>query len=217
MGRLLLFLGLIAMLVGIGGSIFSVAGSLGGLMPNIQSMLPSTDNLCNAGETLEMETDGVTVYTPGSGYAQTSRLYCVDSAGNRREVTGNFAEGAMGQIGTLFNDIMGGVGAGFMWTGLTIVGVILMIVGAIMSGRRRMRVVVNGMNMNSGDVVRVGGQVMQISPDSNIPARGKAVAGVDTQDLTNKLRQLDQARSAGLVTQEEYDRLRQQILESLNG
>ncbi len=218
MGRLLMFLGVIALVVGIGGNVLRGMGSLQNIMPNVGAMLPNAADLCKTGETLEQDTSGVSQYKPGQGYVQGVRLFCVDSGGNRREVTGDYANNMMGQISGIFGNIFGAIGSSFMWTGLTMGGVALLVIGAIINGRgrRQPQIVLGG--MNAGDVIRVGNQTIQVSPDSKQVAQMKTQAGqTGTDALTVRLKQLEQARQAGLISQEEYDRVRQQILDSMKG
>jgi hypothetical protein len=215
MGRLLIFLGIIALVVGIGGNVLRGVGSLSNIIPNIGNMLPSAEGLCKTGETLETDTSGVSQYKPGQGYAQNVRLYCVNAAGDRREVTGDYANSMMGQVSGIFGNVFGAIGSSFVWTGLTIGGVVLIVVGGILNGRgrRRQQIVLGG--LSAVEVIRVGNQTIQVSPDSNRVQTQAGQVGADA--LTVRLKQLEQALQAGLISQEEFDRVRQQILDSLKG
>jgi hypothetical protein len=68
--------------------------------------------------------------------------------------------------------------------------------------------------------VLLGAQVVGITPQTLDSLRHNqhvttVIPGVSGSDLSARLRQLDEARKAGLITQDEYDRLRQQLLDSL--
>ena len=82
---------------------------LGAAIPMLNSfdlsgILNLTDNLCGSGETL-IEEKGASSYTPGQGNAAPVRYYCENKAGRRREVTGDVANNAFGQIGQTLSSL----------------------------------------------------------------------------------------------------------------
>jgi hypothetical protein len=110
------------------------------------------------------------------------------------------------------------------------VGILLLLIG-IFSGLRRGVDVRPGVAISSDPsaafpmsgqpvVMRMQGQNLDLSDiiqqaqavKASMQSGGSVTSG---DDLLNKLRQLEEARRANLISQEEYDRLRQQILDSM--
>lgn len=199
MGRILFVIGIIMTVAGCAIPFVT----MGGMFANMAPMMDlATDRdareaeLCNVaeGETLE-EVQGASTYTQGHGYGRSTTLYCVDEEGNRRDVTMDLVEGMLGD--DLFGSISNTIGQTFLATGLSIVGVILMVVGAIMSlGKRKNVMMVNpynaAINMNP---------MQPMQPSQNNP-----------QGLTAQLQQLEQAYKQNLISREEYDKARQNLL-----
>ncbi len=206
-GKLLIVLG-IALLVG------GIIGSRLAFTPSdlVIDVEPTAEELCQSGEKLEIE-QGASSYTPGQGSGRPTLYYCVDDAGNRRDVTGEFVEGLFGQAAGLIPAFASGVGISLITSILTTVGAVLLVIGLILTFTRRTRT----SSLPGVPVVGAGGvvpsQMMeQLRRDQNVTT---VIPSAPGSDLTARLRQLDEARKAGLITQEEYDRLRQQLLDSL--
>ena len=245
MGRIILILGILLLVGGIVGMASSALGMIGGatssiLPSNFQSAMElATDpkvreaKLCEPGETL-IEENGAVSYTPGMGYASTAILYCENSDGERREVTGEFANQLLGQVDDMVSglvpNIFAGIGRSLLFSGLMVVGIVFTIIGAVMSSRRRRMMTDAFGNLvpeQSGATFSIGGknvtttpevaryiqqaQAMKGTPSVNVMSVGGAAGG----DLKGRLNQLEEARKAGLLSQEEFDRLRQQILDTL--
>lgn len=237
MGKVLVVIGALLAVVGIGGA---VASSL--LAPSLVSLAPEAAALCRPGERL-VEEGGASTYTPGQGNRRNVRMFCVDDKGARREVTGDFVQGLVGQV--LGN--LGGAGAfiaAFLFSLLFGLGLLLLIVGAIVSARRnaRLRIASSGA-MPSGTVVvrmsdgtstttNVAGNVRSSLAGSLAGTLGDNLAGAIEQavraaqtsggahvtiggDLADRLRQVAEARAANLITQAEHDRLRDEILRAM--
>ncbi len=108
----------------------------------------------------------------------------------RRDVTGQFVQGFLGQT---FQSL-GGLLIPILASGLCIVGIVLVIVGAVFSRRRALR--------TAGDFV--------------FPTHPVITSAAPPADLAAKLRQLDDARASGLISEEEYQRSRQNLLDTLS-
>ena len=135
MGRLLVFVGIILMVVGFIAPMFSIGNLFSGLQPTLDlatDLEVQEAELCEEGETLEQET-GASTYTQGVGYGAPVTLYCVDAAGKRREVTGDFAETLLGDDMFGMGNIGNMIGQSFLFSGLGVLGVLLTIIGAMMS------------------------------------------------------------------------------------
>ena len=111
-GRLIALVGIAVMGFGIFGIIRanqSITGlNLGNTMNLATDAKAREAQLCKPGEKLE-ENKGASQYTPGQGYASSVTLYCVNNDGVKRDVTGEFATGMVGQVGGIFSGVMSGM------------------------------------------------------------------------------------------------------------
>jgi hypothetical protein len=222
MGRILLVLGIIML---IGGIIISVAGSFlglgnmfsGGLGDTIEAATNGEETaaqFCEEGEELVTER-GAQSYTPGTGYGTNVTYYCEDSAGNRRDVTGDFVETL---VGDLPQDILGSImpmfGSAALGMVATMLGVVLLIVGGIMMGRKRMASMQSFTVSPGGSGVMFGGSG---SPIQGMPVN-RPTAGAPTGggNLAEKLKQLEALRDQGLINAEEFAKMRQQLLDKMS-
>jgi hypothetical protein len=224
MGRILVFIGIIMMIAGFVAPMLSM-GSLFDSFAPILDMATNSDaraaELCKGGESLEQE-EGASTYTQGTGYGHTVLYYCVDDEGNRREVTGEFIGEMLGieldengemptdpdkimetfMGGDLMSGVSGMIGQSFLFAGLNIVGIILVIIGSfMMRGKRSQMMVMNPYNASFTP--------MQPVAPSNI---GNPVQPNMPNNLTVQLQQLEQAYNQSLITREEYDKARQKLL-----
>lgn len=113
-------------------------------------------------------------------------FFCVDDAGQRRDITSDVMENAFGQM---FTVLPGWATAGFTSIALFCIGLPILIVGAILSLRGSRK------------------------STSLMPAEG--FSGNASASLKDRLKQLDEARNAGLLSDDEYERKRQQLLDAL--
>lgn len=173
--------------------------------------------LCKPNERLERELYQ-TRDVDGTGYSMTP--YCVNSERQRENVTGKWALIGGGAFVVPF-----------------MIGLLLVIIGANTAVRQRAASVqgmsnafggadytfvstsgtpASGVEFKDG-VLKVGG--MQIKMDNLNPDQIKSQMGVfstgGSGDLTDKLRQLQEAKDNGLISSSEYDRLREKILNDL--
>lgn len=212
----LILAGIVLIMVGIGSAI---GGAFGGIMNMMAPAMDIAQNyadaddeaaaLCNDNETLEKET-GASEYTVGQGYASSVVYTCVDPQGNRRDVTGEFAEKMVGDLAGALNFNFSFSPIGLV---LPILGVVLIFAGLLIRGRKAETVDVPGV---AGSFP--GARVMRIDPRTGkAPVDLGQIIRQNTGgvDLTTRLKQLEDARSQGLISQEEYDRLRKQILDSM--
>jgi hypothetical protein len=197
MGRLLLFLGIVLILVGVAGIAFGIIGTPLQFMNTInQAINPTAEELCNPGEELEQES-GPEYYTPGQGYGRNVRFFCVDSSGERREVTGDFVQG-------MFGDVLQGLGSfaiPLLSSCVLTVGIIFAVIGALLSRRGR------GGYATAVPAYQSFQQMQPTSIVNQLQQQGG--------DLSTRLRKLDEALQANLITKDEYERLRQAILDQM--
>jgi hypothetical protein len=198
MGRILLFAGILLMIGSGFAGMFAGRGIVDNLEPlaNLENL---TADLCREGETLVEET-GASEYTMGRGYASSVVLSCVDSEGTRRDVTEQFVNGMLGEMSGIFPHILSGLGVTFA---LCSVGFLLMIAGIIV-------MIATRGSARAVTVQPYGGSSFVVG-EPRKPLEN--IGGGDT--LQEKLRQLEKARDSGVISQTEYDRLRQQILDSM--
>ena len=153
-----------------------------------------------SGETLDEET-GQEEYTPLEGYRRSVQYYCVNDAGVRRNVTGNFVQDMVGQVfgglGSLAIPIVSSI--------LCVPGFVLVIIGAILSRR----------NLQNGNI-RFRTYTVGNTPNRfDFPDDPTAPVQPTSDDPSARLMKLDAVRNAGLITEDEYARLRQEILDSM--
>jgi hypothetical protein len=208
MGRFLVILGIILMIVGFAAPMFTMGGLFSSLDPMLNLATDSDareDELCEEGEHLEEE-GGASVYTQGQGYAHTVVSYCVDEDGNKRDVTMDLVDSMLGD--NFFGGIGDMIGQTFIFVGLGTLGIILTVIGAIMSatGKRKGMLVMNPYNASFNM------QPMQPMNPSNFASQTPSNV---PQNLTAQLQQLEQAFNSNLITREEYDKARQNLLNGI--
>jgi hypothetical protein len=205
MSRLVMFLGIILIVLGGAGVIFGFIGVPTQFASMIdQATTPTAAELCNPGETLD-EVTGQEEYTALEGWRHSVQYYCVNDAGVRRDVTGQFVGGMIGQV---FGGI-GSIAIPIVSSMLLVPGIILLVLGAIFSRRRA-----GGGNVVVRTYTYGGGTPSRFAfPDDPTVIAQQNPA--ENDDLSKRLIQLDAARKAGLISEDEYARKRQEILDSM--
>lgn len=220
-GKLLTLIGVILLGVGIFGIMRANQSipnlGLGNAMSLATDAKAREAKLCNEGETLE-EVQGASSYTPGSGYGRPTQSFCVDSEGNRRDVTGELAESLIGGIDGIFSGVMSSMMGSVIYFGMMGFGLVLTIIGLII-GRRRTQNMPISFGGPGGAVYTTttyNSQNPGGSVDLNqLIQQARQMKTAASGDLTARLKQLDDALKAGLISQTEYDRARQNILDTL--
>ena len=206
MGRLLVVAGIIAMLGSCFGLTSAIVQPVGEIVSSVSpdALEQQATELCGEGESIEIE-QGAETYSPSSGWGRPTYFYCVDGQGNRREVTDEFGSDLLdATTSTVFSAISGAM----TWVGVSMLGFFALLIGIIMIVRKPKK----------------NKQTMQYASSSPSPISGDpgfewTVRPSSTQstssepsDLSDRLQKLEEARSANLISQEEYDRMRQNIL-----
>jgi hypothetical protein len=209
MGRLIMILGIILLVVGTIGVIVGMIGvPLQFTSTIIQAVTPTAEELCEPGETLD-EVRGAEEYTALEGYRRSVRYFCVNDAGERREVTGSFVTGmladAFSGVGTLLIPLLASC--------LCTVGIIFTVVGFLFS-RRRQLATASSFDFPAAQTYIVQTQTPQTPQPRTPPASTPPAVGGTA--LSDRLRQLDNARTSGLITEEEYQRMRREALDSFD-
>lgn len=233
MSRLLIILGIVGLVGGIIGMMTSFGAPISNIVSEVdqESITARAEAQCNDDEELET-IQGASTYSPTTGWGRPTTFYCVDADGNRRDVTMNFANDMIAGVGDMFGSIFSG---SLMWTGVMLGGIALLTVGGIMAFRSGMKVKPGGTDMfggirlsavpptsPSGTPQQQSGGVYTTN-DPQTATRWLQQMGIQTDaagvanasDLATKLKKLEEARDAGLITAEEYERVRKQILDSM--
>ncbi len=207
MSRIVMFLGILMIVLGGAGFVFGLVGAPL-LIANSATQLsePTAVDLCKAGETLKIES-GAEEYSFSNGYSRSQNYYCIDEAGTRRDVTLDAAK----------NIITGYVPGVLLSAGLPIlislvsgvictIGFFLALFGFIFSRRRRFQT-------TTSQYVYAGANPSSAYPLSS--ASPSITSPPATGDLAAKLRQIEEAHTSGLINEDEYQRMRQEVLDSM--
>jgi hypothetical protein len=239
MGRFFVILGIILMIIGFAAPMFSMGGLFSSLDPMLNLATDSDTReaeLCKEGEHLEEE-QGAESYSPTTGYGHSITAYCVDEDGDRRDVTAEFVAQLLGveldENGNLPTDadammetFMGGdlmsgitdtIGQSLMFAGLGVVGTFLMVIGMIMSlgGRRKNMMVMNPYNASFTPMQPTNMSGFGSPISGNPSSFGSPVQPNTSNTLAAQLQQLEQAYNQSLITREEYDKARQNLLNGM--
>jgi|FLYN01.1.fsa_nt_gi hypothetical protein len=171
---------------------------------------------CNPNEQYVEVLGGYVTNSFGRNAGRSFSAFCEDAEGQQRDVTGRtFA-------------IMGGAFAVPFLLGL------LLAVGALVAmvnrGSKRAGAVPAsgfqpGERFTHASVITVNGQQVDSLPPEAAEVLQQVMSGFQAtasqlasqqNDLPGKLRQLQEARDAGLITEDEYNRVRQQILDKMD-
>jgi hypothetical protein len=208
MGRAGCFLGCLLMLVAFGvlGAIV-VIPTLPGAENNATIMGLLEPVLCESGETLSQDTS---VYTDTRGTTRSPHYYCEGDTTPRREVT---------DTATLYGVI------GFV--GPFLIGLLMVIGGAIWMARRATQTMTSqiltpsipgGSYQPAADgsfTVNAGGVPIRIQTSGQTarPGVGGVIQAQPNASTAAKLQELQSLLGQGLISQEEYNKLRQEILD----
>jgi hypothetical protein len=145
-------------------------------------------------------------------------MYCVNSEGQKWDVTEEFGNSMVSQVGGIFDNMLPNLMGSVIYVILIPLGVVLTIIGLII-GRRRTPAVAFGVPGSSGVVYTTSTFNPQASAGSidlnQVIQQARDTKAASGADLSTRLKRLEDARNAGLILQTEYDRTRQQILDTL--
>jgi hypothetical protein len=138
-------------------------------------------------------------------------MYCVNSDHQKRDVTAEFATSMVGQVGGIFGSVFSGIMGTAVYFVLIVVGLILTIIG-LLFGRRRTTTVAFSVPVTTSTVYTTNAAGLDLN---QVIQQARDMKAAPSGDLTARLKQLDDALKAGLITQSEYDSARQHILDTL--
>lgn len=159
------------------------------------------ESLCRDGEKLS-KAEGPTTYLPTQGYARAVAYTCTDGAGVRRDVTEEFGNGLLDDS---LDKATGFATRLLLSIGVMMLGSVLLVAGIVMK--------VKGMipSFSGAGHRAVNFQTVDLRPTARTEAAARPAA--DPADgLAQRLRALQVARDAGLLSAEEYERLRADTL-----
>jgi hypothetical protein len=228
MRNLLIILGVIALITGVA---LPVVSSFTGFLPNsFSNLIDVAENpdavaaqFCNEGEELVVE-QGPSQYNPNTGVTGRSTAYYCEEDGVRRDVTGLFVQETVGEaVQGVASFLPGLIGTSLLSCLLVPLGVVLIIAGIVLGIRQRQSQMANATGIQGfGTTVRPGGVYINGQPVSGNPdlqqllAKAKRTTGTaSSADLAAKLQQLEEARARNLISADEYERMRKQILDGM--
>lgn len=217
-GKLFTLIGLVMIGAGIFGIVRSSQSLMGLNLGNTMQLATDTKareaQLCKPGEKL-VEEKGPSTYTAGRGYSSSVTMYCVNNENQKRDVTGDFANGLVGQVGGIFDNVFTGLFGSVIYVGLVGIGLVLAIIGLLVGRRRSIPVVTVGAPSSYGASTFTVQNTSGSANLNQIIQQARQMKASASTDLSTRLKQLEDARNAGLISQTEYDRARQQIIDSM--
>jgi hypothetical protein len=226
-----MIIGILGMSLGpfLGGDFF---GAFGTMFETASNPDANAAQFCNDGETLDVVQGPSTRSGTGSTATtgRTTIYYCVDASGERRDVTGQAVGELLTGANGIFTNLSSFLPFRLEFVGAFVVGLIMTIIGGTMMRRSMIKRL-----LESGGVASVQWDVNDMSPRVVVSQRSQAIRHDSAQslidqinqaakrstqqvtgdDLTVRLEQVEQAYQKRLISQEEYDRLRKEILDSL--
>ena len=215
MSKLIIFLGVLLMVAAMGLLIFFVG--VRSSMQDNQSVVDLQNRLfCNPNETYVEVLGGYIRNSTGTGGGRQFTAYCENSENQRRDVTlrafgimaGAFAIPFV--LGLFL--FIGGVGAFARRKVTNMISTF-----PIQAGQAAIRTSVVQMDKGDIDAGNVGEMLQEVFSrlqNANYTVVSSSMGGAD--DLTEKLRQLKEARDSNLISQDEYERIRAAILDKLD-
>ena len=238
MGRLLLILGIPVMIIGILGMTLGPFLNGGVFGSSSKSVINTATNLdqtaatfCSEGETLVTEQGpSVRTGTSTTSTGHTVLYYCESANGERRNVTQQANNTLISGVGDVLSDLGSFMPFRLEFVGAFVIGLIMTILGGTMMRRSMVKRL-----LESGGVASVQWDVNQMTPRVVISQRSQTLRHDSAQslidqinqavsrssqttgaDLTTRLEQVEQAYQKRLISQEEYDHLRKEILDTLS-
>lgn len=231
MGRFLVFLGLIGIFAGVGGIIYSsfIPFTNNDIAESVTNIEEKARAMCTTNEELLVEA-GSSTRTTSSTTGTTGRTilyYCVNDAGNRRDITGEVIGDT---VGNAVNATFGSLGSVFasslVWMGVIVFSTFIVILGGMMSARHRMRtggiggrgfmITVNGRPVQMGQAnMQHPTNMAQVGQMMNQMLDNMQKSPQPSGDIAARLQQLDQLYNSNLISREEYEAARQKILDDL--
>jgi putative oligomerization/nucleic acid binding protein len=153
--------------------------------------------LCSPGQKYVMEGRN---FSDNRGSGRTFQVYCVSEDGTK--------------VNVMDKDFVVSI---VIYLVPFLTGLFLIIGSSASAARRKNPIVLPGapgVKMTDDGIVSVGGMQIRVQPGAPMSGASDFFHAMQQPvDLAGKLEQLEQARSKGLITQDEYDRMRKHILD----
>ena len=148
MGKWLIGAGFLVMILGCIATVafysIQLSQSFNSTMNIAENADAAAAKFCTENEKLVKNT-GPSEYRPGQGYSRSVTYYCEDSEGHRRNITQQFADTVVSGIGGVFGSLLS---VRWEFVCLSGLGLLVMIVGIVISVRRRRTPIASG----AGDI-----------------------------------------------------------------
>lgn len=214
MGRFFIFLGILSTLAACGWMGFATTGLADDRFHEL-----ITPIVCDDGEEL-VQNLGSSEYNPTTRRSSRSvNYYCQTDTSNRRDVT-------LPVVGTIVGP--------FVFFLLD--GIVMIFIGAGFMARRLKKQIFGGIQLSGDNAVSLGTSIQYsnvqglqtagLPPEAaeklkwvlqQLGANFASITDMTETDLADRLAQLDEAYSQGLISSSEHQRLRQQILDNFKG
>ncbi len=189
---------------------------------DIESLVRNIEaSICNEGETLKTGDTNFSFEDGSFSFNAEDGAYCVNlNNGVQRNVTVDFSTQLFGEIAQFFPPVLIGIG---LSVGACLLGGVLWFLGALMGigrrGRGRTIVVQGGRPVDapvgSAPRKRTPSEASAESDLFNPSPLGDLMGDSSTGSVKDRLGQLEELKRAGLITEEEYQRRRRDILNSI--
>ena len=217
MGKLAIFLGIL-FIIGAFVALFALVIPVEYLQSNPTIIAAKNSLFCKSGEHYVEELSSFITSSGTDPFGREVRMYCEDREGQQRDVTTQAVTTIIGAFGVPF-------GLGLT---LLLIGIIMAVAGwtrrlasasnvpvTVYSSTPGQTVQYTSTDLNNLDIPPEAAQVIKQVMGSFQASADSFQSGGSNDDLVTKLRQLDEARDAGLISPIEYDRTRQKILDSM--
>jgi hypothetical protein len=221
MSKLAIFLGIILM-IGAFALLFVLVIPVEGLQSNPTIIAAKNSLFCEPGERY-VEDIGALISGSGTrAFGRELTIYCEDSEGQQRDVTTQAVTTIIGAFGLPFGlgltlTLVGGIVAFAGWTRRLAGGAMSNVPVTVYSNTpgQGVKYTTTTIRMNDQEIPAEAAEVIkQVMAGFQASAESFQADG-SNDTLVAKLRQLEEARDAGLISAIEYDRMRQQILDSM--
>jgi hypothetical protein len=218
MGKLAIFLGIL-LIIGAFVALFALVIPVEYLQSNPQVIALKNSLFCEPGESYVEELSRFIISSGTDLFGREVRMYCEDREGEQRDVTTQAVTTIIGAFGLPFGLglallLIGIIFAAVGWTRrLASVSNVPVTVYSNQPGQPGVQYSTTTVRMNDQQIPPEAAEIIKQVMGGFQASAQSFQSGDDS--LVTKLRQLDEARDAGLISSTEYDRMRQQILDNM--
>lgn len=221
MSKLAILVGIL-LIIGAFVALFALVIPVDYLQSNPQIMAAKNSLFCQPGESYVEELSSFITRSGTDPFGREVRMYCEDSEGQQREVTGQAVMTIIAAFGVpfvigLILTMIGGIAAFAGWTRRLASGSLSGVPVTVYSNQpgQPVQYTATSTDLNNLDLPPEAAKVIKQVMGSFQASANSFQPGGSNDTLAAKLRQLEEARDAGLISSIEYDRTRQKILDSM--